>query len=669
MKYKLLIIFSILFLGGTFCFSVKAFENKDGFPRLANYYLQPLIPKNYYDDLAKYDLLILDVDVQTIDKNIFSQIEKDNPNVKFLAYIPSQSVNVQDLSSWARLRKMNYEKVNSNDWWLKDSFGETINLSNIWPTIKFVDLGSGWIGYLSDLVKNDIINRNVWDGIFYDMVFADIGWLNNGDIDINKDGEKDSIDLINEYWGKQMQELLNQTKLKIGSDVLIINLAKINSYENGLDGLMMENFPSPHLTGDNWTNIINYYLNDLPLKIGDPQITIINANTDNIGVMSSYQEMRFGLTSTLLGNGYYSFDCGDQSHEQVWWYDEYNIGLGNAVSGAYNLLESDNQKIEPGLWRRNFEHGIVLVNSTNQKQNYFFNNEEFEKINGIQDRRVNNGVKINLITIDPNDGVVLLKTNKEIRDSSFNNGSFVRVFDQKGKQTQNGFFIFKDNFQGNIPILITDLDNDGFDETLINDKEMISVYKNSQKIREFKSYDFNGNIFLSVSDFNKDGIKEIISGAGFNNLPQIRIFNQQGEVLNEFMAYDENFRGGVNTAVGDVNNDGIDEIVTGTGFGGGPHIKVFNQQGEVLNEFMAYDENFRGGVSVAVGDVNNDGIREIIVGPGPTGGPHVKVFNEKGEIIDEFMAYDEYNRDGIMIMSDDLNKDGFNEILVGINNF
>ncbi len=77
---------------------------------MANYYLQPLILKGYYDNLAKYDLLILDVDVQTIDTNIFFQIEKDNPNIKFLSYIPSQSVNVQDLSSWARLRKINYEK-------------------------------------------------------------------------------------------------------------------------------------------------------------------------------------------------------------------------------------------------------------------------------------------------------------------------------------------------------------------------------------------------------------------------------------------------------------------------------------------------------------------------------------------------------------------------------
>jgi len=80
---KMVGIFLILSLGGTFSFSVKAFEIKEDFPRLANYYLQPLILKGYYDNLAKYDLLILDVDVQTIDTNIFFQIEKDNPNIKF----------------------------------------------------------------------------------------------------------------------------------------------------------------------------------------------------------------------------------------------------------------------------------------------------------------------------------------------------------------------------------------------------------------------------------------------------------------------------------------------------------------------------------------------------------------------------------------------------------
>jgi len=669
MKQKWLVFLLILSLGGTFSFSTKAFDVKEDFPRLANYYLQPLILKGCYDDLAKYDLLILDVDVQTINTKIFSQIEKDNSNIKFFAYIPSQSVNVQDLSSWARLRKINYEKVNNEDWWLKDSSGEIINLSNIWPTIKFVDLGDEWVDYLSDLVKEDIVDRNVWDGIFYDMVFVDIGWLNDGDIDINGDGQKDNIDLINKYWKEQMQELLNQTKSKIGFIPLIINLAKINSYENESDGLMMENFPSPHLTGNNWTDMIEYYLNDLPLKNKSSQIVIINANTDNRGRMSSYQEMRFGLTSTLLGNGYYSFDSGDQSHGQVWWYDEYDVGLGKAVSAPYNLLELDNQKVKPGLWRRDFEQGIILVNSTGQKQNYFFNNEEFETINGTQDRRVNNGIKTNLIKLESNDGIVLLKANKEIRNNSFNNGNFVRVFNKDGKQSQNGFFVFKDNFQGNTEILLTDLDNDNSDETLIADNQNILIYKDNQKIKEIKAYDFNGNTSLSVGDFNRDYLKEIVSSAGIGNVPHVKVFNQQGELLSEFMAYDENFRGGVNVAVGDINNNGIEEIVTGTGFGGGPHVKVFNQQGELLNEFMAYDENFRGGVNVAVGDINNDDYDEIIVGAGPTGGPHVKVFNQQGELLSEFMAYDENNKDGIIVMSDDLNKDGFSEILIGTSNF
>jgi len=127
---------------------------------------------------------------------------------------------------------------------------------------------------------------------------------------------------------------------------------------------MIENFPSPHLTDNNWTDIIKYYLNDLPLKIKSPQIVIVNANTDNRGVMSSYQEMRFGLTSTLLGDGYYSFDSGDQSHAQTWWYDEYDTDLGAPVGGAISLAGYDNFKSD--VWKREYENGLAVVNTTSK---------------------------------------------------------------------------------------------------------------------------------------------------------------------------------------------------------------------------------------------------------------------------------------------------------------
>ena len=80
----------------------------------------------------------------------------------------------------------------------------------------------------------------------------------------------------------------------------------------------------------------------------------------------------------------------------------------------------------------------------------------------------------------------------------------------------------------------------------------------------------------------------------------------------------------------DINGDGLDEIITGAGPGGGPHVRVFSLAGGVVTElagqgFYAYDPAFPGGVNVACGDVTGDGVPEIITGAGPGGGPHVRV--------------------------------------------
>ncbi|NQV00799.1 MAG: hypothetical protein HQ537_01605 [Parcubacteria group bacterium] len=563
-KNRFIAISLIICLGAVFGFSVKAFQGKDTYPKIANYYLQPLVPKNHYSGLAEYDLLILDVDVQTIDPNIFSYIKEKNPEVKFFAYIPSQSVNTQDLSSWARFRNMVFKKVNSNDWWLKDSQGNSVSFSNTWPIIKFVDPGQGWNDYLSDLASEDVMSRNVWDGIFYDMVFANLSWLNNGDIDINQDGQKDDIDEINNYWQLYMTDLMNQTKAKIGSSPLVANVDIVDKYQDELNGLMMENFPADWLGENGWSILINQYLNNLPLNNKLPQIYIINSNTDNAGKMESYRKMRFGLASTLLGDGYFSFDSGDQAHNQIWLYDEYEAYLGKAISSVSNLLDKPNQEIKPGLWRRDFENGLVLVNSTNQEQMYVFNQEEFSKINGEQDRRINNGIKVNWISLEPKDGIVLLKTIEQVENNAFLNGSFVRVFNKEGDKVKNGFFAFKNDFPGQSQLLITDIDEKGDSVVLVNKEGKIFIYQNGKEINNFTPYKtFKGEISLAVGNVNNDGQKEIITGAGPGGGPHVKVFSLEAQMLNEFMAYDENFRGGVMVMADDIDEDNKDEILTG----------------------------------------------------------------------------------------------------------
>ena len=85
-------------------------------------------------------------------------------------------------------------------------------------------------------------------------------------------------------------------------------------------------------------------------------------------------------------------------------------------------------------------------------------------------------------------------------------------------------------------------------------------------------------------------------------------------------------------AAGDVTGDGIAEIITGAGPGGGPHVRAFTSGGGVTEVIglYAYDPAFGGGVSVAAGDETGDGIADIITGAGAGGGPHVRVLDVSG---------------------------------------
>lgn len=216
------------------------------------------------------------------------------------------------------------------------------------------------------------------------------------------------------------------------------------------------------------------------------------------------------------------------------------------------------------------------------------------------------------------------------------------------------FFAYEEYSHAGIYVATGDTNGNGIEEIIVsseNDSQgrvrIFNYVGERQRTLWLASY-AGRSIRVAAGDVDGDGVDEIITGLGPGYGPSVRVLEADGSGSVSFEAYASTYDKGIYASAGDIDGDGIDEIITGTDEGGGPHVRAFDRLGNVELSFFAYAENFRGGVHLGVGDLTGDGVDEIVTAAGPGGSPHLRVFSQD-QVIAQWYAFDQAFSGGINI--------------------
>lgn len=307
--------------------------------------------------------------------------------------------------------KDKYEKINAEDWWLKDARGVKmmyspeyhnweINITS-WskPDAHGMRYPQWVVGRDNNIFFSPVPEFDIWflDNVNDKPSVKTADWDRDG---VNDKSEDARIQTAHRFSHVSEWDAIRRIRPNI---ILMANASSDlgnPEYRNRLNGAFLE-----ALMGKAWSIETNYGWDKMMQRYWS---VIDNVSAPGIvgfnvwGSVRDFRKLRYGLTSCLLDNGYFSFTDSDLGYSSVPWFDEYAVDLGNPIDQPARRPWHD------GIYRRKFEKGMVLVN-TNAKSVHAKIEVGYHKIRGQQDPKVNTGESVAELTIPAKDGIVLIK--------------------------------------------------------------------------------------------------------------------------------------------------------------------------------------------------------------------------------------------------------------------
>jgi hypothetical protein len=303
-----------------------------------------------------------------------------------------------------------------------------MNMSTLCPEY---DAGNGPERWIDWALRNHL-SDNTMDGLILDRLEQTQSWLlyrhaRSIDPDCTNSVVTDGYEAFDTAWKEGIQAMLVELRTAIDGNVIIAN--SIGAFPELLNGSIYESCPgnwsdSVAETYDDWEEDVlgeEGYIN--VSKNGFvPNFSLVETYEfegypddnlrDNPSFVPDYQRMRWGITTALLGDGYFSYEISTYGHGNLglMWFDEYdNAGQGKGYLG-YPISDTfivQDFGYDGKVFRRNFDKGIVICNPSERVATVALGGE-YRLISGVQEPGVNTGEWIDTVVISPKDGRILV---------------------------------------------------------------------------------------------------------------------------------------------------------------------------------------------------------------------------------------------------------------------
>ena len=386
------------------------------FPRIANCYgvgLRPNSTPADIEEIARFDLLIGGVSCNWEDAGQRAQladniaaVRRKNPHILILDFSSSAPYHYPGDATFPK------------DGWLLQPDGRHV-LG--WPGTEMINLTRpAVLDFLAARSLASIKERGL-DGSFIDCMGGGFDWwacnIEHGEayhIDADGDGKPDERKALDAAWLKAKTDLSRKVRQAIGPDAVFMGNQAGDWGAPSLNGILLEDYLDYVLdNGASWDRAIQEYLRWCS-QARRPNVTTIVSSSGIEPPFNPWktvsaeernallergrnlkQRMRFGLTTTLMGDGYFAYDQHTRWRGQRWWYPEYDAPLG--FPRGPGAAQPD------GTWRREFDGVTVVVNPTRFDAVVRFRTRRRDASSGKVDRQ---------FLIPARDGRILLPTDE-----------------------------------------------------------------------------------------------------------------------------------------------------------------------------------------------------------------------------------------------------------------